>query len=841
MMQQYLSIKAEHANMLLFYRMGDFYELFHEDAERASRLLDITLTTRGQSAGTPIKMAGVPYHAVDQYLSKLVKLGESVAICEQTGDPLAAKGPVERQVTRVITPGTLVDAGLLDERQENLLAAITCSQDMLGIAWIGFASGEFRVFETSRSRLASELERLRPAELLTPESMQGLPLAEGAHKHLADWKFDRDRAQRVLCEHFGTRDLAGFGVEGLDLAIGAAGALFDYCQSTQTQSLAHVRSIALEPSDRYVRLDAQTRRNLEISETLRGESAPTLLSLLDTCASSMGSRTLRRWLHHPLRERTEIEARLDAVEALRHGGMNRGQSSLQRPLAQCADVERIATRVALKSVRPKELAALRDTLQQLPGLRDQLAGFQTTKLSALRDQLEPRSSAIAPLARALKPEPGAVIREGGVIAGGFDAELDELRALQNDCGTFLMDLEARERQRSGIANLKVEYNRVHGFYIEVARSQTDSVPADYRRRQTLKHAERYITPELKSFEDKALSAQERALAREKYLYEALLEELAVHIPWLQEVARAIAELDVLACLAERALTLDFSRPEFSNLEEIAVEAGRHPVVEGQTGDFVPNDVRLGHRRKLLLITGPNMGGKSTFMRQLALIALLAHCGSFVPAKRALLGPMDGIFTRIGASDDLAGGRSTFMVEMTEAAEILHNATARSLVLMDEVGRGTSTFDGLSLAWSIAVHLVEKNRAYTLFATHYFELIQLAELYEDVANVHVHAVEHRDRIVFLHSVQEGPASQSYGIQVAQLAGIPGSAIRAAKRKLTELESRNASTSPQGDLFTATSASRPRHLIEELLDTIEPDGLSPREALEALYQLKKAMKE
>ena len=841
MMQQYLSIKAEYASMLLFYRMGDFYELFHEDAERASRLLDITLTTRGQSAGTPIKMAGVPYHAVDQYLSKLVQLGESVAICEQIGDPSTSKGPIERQVTRVITPGTLVDAGLLDERRENLLAAITLSQDKIGIAWIGFASGEFRVFETARNRLTSEMERLRPAEVLVPESMQELSLATGAPKTLADWKFDRDRAHRVLCEHFGTRDLAGFGVEGLDLALGAAGALFDYCKSTQTQSLAHVRSIALEPNDQYIRLDAQTRRNLEISETLRGEAAPTLLSLMDTCASGMGSRTLRRWLHHPLRERAEIDARLEAVKALWQGAKDRDTNIFRRLLAHCADVERIATRIALKSARPKELAALRDTLRQLPALREPLAQFQSAKLLALRNQLEPRAVALAPLARSLKPEPGAVVREGGVIADGFDAELDELRAIQNDCGTFLLDLESRERQRSGIANLKVEYNRVHGFYIEVGRSQSDSVPADYRRRQTLKHAERYITPELKSFEDKALSAQDRALAREKYLYETLLEELTVHIPWFQAVARAIAELDVLACLAERAITLDFSRPEFSNLEEITVEAGRHPVVEQQVDEFVPNDVRLGHRRKLLLITGPNMGGKSTFMRQLALIALLAHCGSFVPAKRAQLGPIDAIFTRIGASDDLAGGRSTFMVEMTEAAEILHNATARSLVLMDEVGRGTSTFDGLSLAWSIAVHLVEKNCAYTLFATHYFELLQLAELYEDIANVHVHAVEHRDRIVFLHSVQEGPASQSYGIQVAQLAGIPIAAIRAARRKLAELELRSASASPQGDLFALPSTAQPRDPVGELLETMDPDAMSPREALEALYRLKKAVRE
>ncbi|MSQ59043.1 MAG: DNA mismatch repair protein MutS [Betaproteobacteria bacterium] len=838
MMQQYLSIKARYPGMLLFYRMGDFYELFHEDAERASRLLDITLTSRGQSAGSPIKMAGVPYHAADQYLAKLVRLGESVAICEQIGDPGTSKGPVERQVTRVITPGTLVDASLLDERQDNLLAAVALSPDRAGIAWIGFASGEFRVFEISRSRLAPELERLRPAELLMPDDSQELAIATAAQKSLAAWKFDPDRAQRVLCEHFGTRDLAGFGVEGLNLALGAAGALFEYCKSTQTQSLAHIRTIAREPSDQYVRLDAQTRRNLEISETLRGENAPTLFSLLDDCASSMGSRTLRRWLHHPLRDRTEIEARLEAVETLCHGGMPGGPATLRRHLAQCADVERIATRIALRSARPKELAALRETLHQLHSLRDPLDSFGSTRLQELGNQLEPRPQVLALLTRALRPEPGAVVREGGVIADGFDAELDELRAIQNDCGAFLLDLESRERQRSGIANLKVEYNRVHGFYIEVSRARSESVPADYRRRQTLKNAERYITPELKSFEDKALSAQDRALAREKYLYDVLLEDLTAEIPWFQQVARALAELDVLVCFARRAEALGLSRPTFSNLDEIIVEAGRHPVVEQQAGEFVPNDVRLGHRRKLLLVTGPNMGGKSTYMRQLALIALLAHCGSFVPAKRAQLGPLDAIFTRIGASDDLAGGRSTFMVEMTEAAEILHNATSRSLVLMDEVGRGTSTFDGLSLAWAIAVHLVEKNRAYTLFATHYFELIQLAQLHEDVANVHVHAVEHKDRIVFLHSVQEGPANQSYGIQVAQLAGIPVAAIRGAKRKLAELESRSAVAHQQGDLFAAPAPVAPRDALGEMLEGIDPDALSPREALEALYRLKKA---
>ncbi len=838
MMQQYLSIKAKYTDTLLFYRMGDFYELFYDDAERASRLLDITLTTRGQSAGTPIKMAGVPFHSVDQYLAKLVKLGQSVAICEQIGDPNTSKGPVERQVIRVITPGTLVDAGLLDERQDLPIAAIVLHQDKIGLAWISFASGAFRVHETTRTRLYSELERLKPAELLFPESVQGDAVLGtlSAHKALADWKFDQERGHRTLCEQFGTLDLTGFGAQGLSLALGAAGALLDYCKGTQTQSLAHVRSVIVEQDNQYVRLDAQTRRNLEISETLRGESSPTLLSLFDSCATTMGSRTLRRWLHHPVRDRSELHARLDAVSELVSGARGPGRGPLARHLSQCADVERIATRIALKSARPRELASLRETLRILPELRLELEACQSLKLTALRKTLQGESAALSLLVCALKTEPGVVVREGGVIADGFDTELDELRAIQNDCGAFLLDLETRERSRSGIPNLKVEYNRVHGFYIEVNRSQTDAVPEDYRRRQTLKHAERYITPELKSFEDKALSAQDRALAREKLLYDGLLDALAPHIAWLQHVALAIAELDVLGCFAERALSLDFARPEFSELDEIVIEAGRHPVVEREIDDFVANDVRLGHRRKLLLITGPNMGGKSTFMRQIAIIALLAHCGSFVPARRALLGPIDAIFTRIGASDDLAGGRSTFMVEMTEAAEILHNATARSLVLMDEVGRGTSTFDGLALAWSIAVHLVEKNRALSLFATHYFELIQLATLYDDTANVHVHAVEHKDRIVFLHSVQEGPANQSYGIQVAQLAGIPASAIRAAKRKLTELEARNAAASVQGDLFTQPPSAPATSPVETLLESIDPDTLSPRAALDALYNLK-----
>ncbi|WIM07028.1 MAG: DNA mismatch repair protein MutS [Candidatus Nitricoxidivorans perseverans] len=847
-MRQYLRLKAAHPDMLLFYRMGDFYELFFDDAERAARLLDITLTARGQSAGKPIPMAGVPYHAMEPYLAKLVRLGESVAICEQIGDPATSKGPVERAVTRIVTPGTLTDASLLDDRSDSLLAALCMERDRVGLAWLNLASGDFRLTEAPLAQLAAQLERLRPAELLRPDGLtRDLP-ATGIAKRLPDWHFDAEAGARQLCEHFGTRDLSGFGIDDLPLGIRAAGALFGYARATQMQSLAHVTSIVAESDGQWLRLDAATRRNLEISETLRGRSdrgAPTLLSLLDTCATGMGSRWLRHCLHHPLADRSEAAARHAAVDGLIGDDGAGPMPRVRQALKSVADVERITARIALKNARPRDLSGLRDTLGCLPAIVSLLETAQsppTTLLAQIAAEMAAPPGCLDLLSRAVAHEPASILREGGVIREGWSAELDELRAIQSNCGAFLLELEARERARTGIASLKVEFNKVHGFYIEITHAHVEKIPDDYRRRQTLKNAERYITPELKAFEDKALSANERALALEKRLYDELLETLAHWIPDLQRVARALALLDGLSAFADAALRLDWRRPEFADAPGIAIEAGRHPVVEGQVDAFIANDARLDPARRMLLVTGPNMGGKSTYMRQAALIALLAHCGSFVPAAHCRLGPIDAIYTRIGAADDLASGRSTFMVEMTEAAAILHGATERSLVLMDEVGRGTSTFDGLALAFAIARHLIEKNRAFTLFSTHYFELTRLAQEYPECANIHLDAVEHGHKIVFLHAVEEGPASQSYGIQVAALAGIPGAVVRDARRRLARLENREAileSAGSQPDLFAPLPElpeATPHAAVEALRD-LDPDALSPREALEKLYELKR----
>ena len=824
--------------MLLFYRMGDFYELFFEDAEKAASLLDITLTTRGATAGQPIKMAGVPYHAVEQYLARLVKLGEAVAICEQIGDPATSKGPVERRVTRIVTPGTLTDAALLDERRDHLLMAAAPHKDTVGLAWLNLASGRFTLSEIPAGQFPAALERLKPSELLLPEggALSFLSALKCAQKPLPHWQFDLDTCTQILCRQFSTFDLDGFGCAGMYRAIQAAGALLAYARTTQCGALPHITGMQVEHEDSYVRLDAAARRNLEISETLRGEAAPTLLSLFDTCACSMGSRLLRHWLHHPLRDRGILRARLDAIAVLKES-----TTDVHDCLRRMADVERITARIALKSARPRDLSGLRDSLVILPGLQAGILPLDSARLKQISAALQAPGELPAMLQNALKAEPASVLRDGGVIADGFDVELDELRAIQNNCGEFLVALEGRERSRTGIPGLKVEYNRVHGFYIEVTHAQSGKVPDDYRRRQTLKNAERYITPELKAFEDKALSAADRALAREKLLYEGLLESLQLHIPALQAIAAAVAECDVLATLAERALALGLVPPEFTDENGIHIEGGRHPVVEKQTDHFIANDAQLSRARQLLLITGPNMGGKSTYMRQTALIVLLAHCGSFVPANRARIGPIDQIFTRIGASDDLAGGRSTFMVEMTEAASILHNATENSLVLLDEIGRGTSTFDGLALAWAIARQLIEKNRSYTLFATHYFELTRLAQDFRQVVNVHLDAVEHRDHIVFLHSVEAGPASQSYGLQVAQLAGVPGSVIQAARKHLVQLEQQGAVNRVQGDLFSsgvepALTIPSP---VEEALAAADPDNLTPKAALELIYQLKKLL--
>ncbi|MDP2793813.1 MAG: DNA mismatch repair protein MutS [Sulfurisoma sp.] len=847
MMQQYLRLKARHADMLLFYRMGDFYELFHEDAEKAARLLDITLTARGQSAGRPIPMAGVPYHAVEQYLARLVKLGESVAICEQIGDPATAKGPMERAVARIVTPGTLTDSALLDEKSDSLLLAVAVDRGRTGLAWLNLASGDFRLLETAAAALPHQIERLRPAELLVADGARdALPATAACVKRLPDWHFDTDAAQRELAAHFGTRDLSGFGAENLPLAVAAAGALFQYARSTQMQALGHVTALTVEHEGSYLRLDAATRRNLEISETLRGQPAPTLLSQLDVCVTAMGSRWLRHCLHHPLADRNAAAKRHAAVAELLGDGGNGPGNILRAHLRGIADVERITARVALKNARPRDLSSLRDSLVRLPELAAALAGAEAALLREMVGDLAPPADCLTLLARAVAAEPAALLRDGGVIAPGYSAELDELRGLQSNCGEFLVALEARERERSGINSLKVEFNKVHGFYIEISHANTARVPDDYRRRQTLKNAERYITPELKAFEDKALSANERATSLEKQLFDELLATLGQWIAELQKIARALALADGLAAFAEAALRFDYRAPTFVNEAAIDIRDGRHPVVERQVDTFIANDARLSATRKLLLVTGPNMGGKSTYMRQTALIVLLAHCGGFVPATACRLGPIDAIYTRIGAADDLASGRSTFMVEMTEAAAILHGATEKSLVLMDEIGRGTSTFDGLALAFAIARHLIESIRAYTLFATHYFELTRLAHDYPECANVHLDAIEHAHTIVFMHAVEEGPASQSYGIQVAKLAGVPAAVIRDAKRRLVQLENREAAKDalgPQPDLFAAPGAVPPEptfpepHPALDALADIEPDSLTPREALEKLYELKR----
>jgi DNA mismatch repair protein MutS len=851
MMQQYLRAKAEHPDKLVFYRMGDFYELFYEDAQRAARLLDITLTARGQSAGAPIPMAGVPFHAVEGYLARLMKLGEAVAICEQIGDPATSKGPVERKVLRVITPGTVTDATLLEAKRDRLLVAVNAGKYRTGIAWLNLASGAFALTEVPASEAPAVLERLDVAELLVPEQIAPPWLGVGVPtRTLAAWQFDSSAATRALTKHFGTRDLSAFGVEDRDLAIGAAGAVFGYAASTQQSALAHVRTLAVETAGDGLLLDPATRRNLEITETLRGEPAPTLLSLLDTCATPAGSRLLRQWLVHPLRTQEAAGSRHAAVaEWVAEPTVRR---RLVAELATTADLGRIAARIALFSARPRDLAALRETLVRLPSIREAIAGHPAPLVASLAGDLDVQPHWATLLTLAIAPEPAAQVRDGGVIARGYDAELDELRAIDENCGAFLVALEARERERTGIANLKVEYNRVHGFFIEVTHANVGRIPDDYRRRQTLKNAERYITPELKAFEDKALSAQERALAREKMLYERVLVDLSPAIPALQAAGAALAALDVLTTLAERADALNLTRPTFVASIGIAIRGGRHPVVEQQVEAFIPNDLDLAPDRRLLIVTGPNMGGKSTYMRQAAVIALLAYCGSFVPATSARIGPLDAIHTRIGSADDLAGGRSTFMVEMTEAAAILHRATPQSLVLIDEIGRGTSTFDGLALAWAIAHQLAEKNRALALFATHYFELTALPAEIEGCANLHFDAVEHAEGIVFLHAAADGPANRSYGLQVAKLAGVPAEAIRRAKAYLARLDKFSATGSAQADLFAApmtpfapdtATAMQPAAVPPEAdailvqLESMDPDAMTPRDALAALYELRK----
>ncbi|GAB4353879.1 MAG: DNA mismatch repair protein MutS [Gammaproteobacteria bacterium] len=841
MMQQYLRIKAEHPDILVFYRMGDFYELFYDDAKKAARLLDITLTARGQSAGKPIPMAGIPVHAAENYLARLVRQGESVAICEQIGDPGTSKGPVERRVVRIVTPGTITDEALLDERRDNLLMAWHPAGTTIGIAVLDLAGGRFTLQQVEGDpALLGEVERLKPAELLTSEETP-LPasLAERPVTTRPPWHFDTETARRTLCQHFGTRDLSGFGCEELPAAIAAAGCLLQYVADTQRGALPHLRSLRVEQPSDAVQLDANSRRHLEIDTSLAGRPQHTLLAVLDRTATVMGSRCLRRWLNRPLRDRETLRHRHQAIDTLMESGRH---AAIAETLKRIGDIERILTRVALKSARPRDLTTLKASLLALPRLKSLISELDSPLVARLNEQIGNHSGVAELLEQAIVDQPPTLIRDGGVIAPGYDADLDELRALSENADRFLLDLESSERERTGIPTLKVSYNRVHGYYIEVSRAQSDKVPEEYLRRQTLKAVERYITPELKAFEDKVLSARERALAREKRLYEQLLERLLEQLGPMQQTAGAVAEIDVLSTLAERAVTLEWNPPELVEEPGLWIEAGRHPVVESVSDEpFIPNDLKLDGERRMLIITGPNMGGKSTYMRQTALIVLLAHVGSYVPAKSARLGPVDRIFTRIGASDDLASGHSTFMVEMTETANILHNATPQSLVLMDEIGRGTSTFDGLALAWACARHLARHVGCYTLFATHYFELTSLAEEIDAIANVHLDAVEHDNRIVFLHSVEEGPADRSYGLHVAALAGVPAAVIEPATRYLRELEARAEQTvrtppsEPQLPLFPSTAPSE----VEKLLQEISPDDLTPREALQWLYRLKERL--
>ncbi|ASR44075.1 DNA mismatch repair protein MutS [Xanthomonas citri pv. mangiferaeindicae] len=854
LMQQFFAAKAKHPDVLLFFRMGDFYELFYDDARKAARLLDITLTQRGNSAGAPIPMAGVPHHSAEGYLARLVALGESVAICEQIGDPAASKGLVERKVVRIVTPGTVTDEALLQERRDTLLMAVARNRaGHYGLAWADLAGGRFLVCEcANEDTLEAELARLDPAELLMPDE-DGWPAFLGERSGMRrrpPWLFDADSGRRQLLQFFGLHDLTGFGIDDRPLAIAAAGALLGYVEETQKQRLPHLTSIAVESGDGAIAMNAATRRHLELDTRVDGDTRNTLLGVLDSTVTPMGGRLLRRWLHRPLRDRGVLGERLHAVEALIEDGAD---VALRERFRALGDLERVLTRIALRSARPRDLSTLRDGLALLPDLRTTLQAIDSPRLRALHDALGEHGEQAHLLATALVEQPPVLARDGGVFADDYDAELAELRRLSTNADQFLVDLEAREREASGIATLKVGYNRVHGYFIEIGKAHSAKAPAHYTRRQTLTNAERYITEELKQFEDKVLSARERALARERLLYEQLLDALNASLDTLKQCAGALSELDVLACFAERAQALDWSRPQLDAHPGVRIERGRHPVVEAVRRDpFEPNDLVLGDGpefgdRRMLVITGPNMGGKSTYMRQNALIVLLAHIGSFVPAARATIGPIDRILTRIGAGDDLAKGQSTFMVEMAETSYILHHATDASLVLMDEIGRGTSTYDGLALADACARHLAGRNRSYTLFATHYFELTALAQPGSGIANVHLDAVEHRDQqgnetLVFMHAVKDGPADRSFGLQVAALAGLPKQVVRDARARLAELEQRrhdapappmsaDALGAPQQiGLFAPPSAA------VEALAGIDPDALTPREALEALYRLK-----
>ena len=845
-MQQYHAIKARFPDTLLFYRMGDFYELFYDDARRTAKLIDIALTRRGQSGGEPIPMAGVPAHSVETYLGRLVRLGESVAICEQIGDPATSKGPVAREVVRVVTPGTLTDAALLQDKETRLLAAVTFTPH-IGLAWLDLAGGRFSLTElVDLEALHAELERLKPAELLLPEDLDTPPWlgdVAGARRR-PPWHFDPGTGKRLLCEQFGTLDLAGFDAEDAPAGVGAAGCLLQYAKDTQRAALPHLRALVRERREQAVILDAQTRRNLEIEASLGGRTEYTLATLMDCCATAMGSRLLRRWLNRPIRDHAELKRRQHAIDVLQRTAPI---EALQGVLKEIGDLERILTRIGLRTARPRDLASLRDSLAHLPELRRLAGALAAERLQALAAQCGEHAAEQALLKRALVEVPSVLLRDGGVIAPGYDADLDELRRISTNADQYLEDLEARERTRTGIANLKVGYNRVHGFYIELTRGQAASAPADYIRRQTLKGAERYVTPELKEFEDKVLSARERSLSREKQLYDELLDSLARDLAALQRTAEGVAELDTLIDLAERAHALKLVLPGLVEEPRLEYRGGRHLGVEQSTpSPFVPNDLTLGEHERMLIITGPNMGGKSTYMRQTALIAILAHIGSGVPAESATIGPIDRIFTRIGAADDLTGGRSTFMVEMTETANILNSATRSSLVLMDEVGRGTSTFDGLSLAWAAARHIAQRIGAFTLFATHYFELTSLPGELPACRNVHLDATEHGRELIFLHSVKPGPASQSYGLHVAELAGVPRDVVDKAREYLRRLEKHQRALLPASPQVELSLVEEPAALtpderrVLDRLAVLDVDTLAPRAALDLLYELKRDAK-
>ncbi|EGR1132832.1 DNA mismatch repair protein MutS [Vibrio cholerae] len=845
MMQQYLRLKAENPDILLFYRMGDFYELFYDDAKRASELLDISLTKRGASAGEPIPMAGVPFHAVEGYLAKLVQMGESVAICEQIGDPATSKGPVERKVVRIVTPGTVTDEALLSERVDNLIAAIYHHNGRFGYATMDITSGRFQLSEPqTEEEMAAELQRTSPRELLFPEDFSPVHLmaSRQGNRRRPIWEFELDTAKQQLNQQFGTRDLVGFGVEQAKLGLCAAGCLIQYVKDTQRTALPHIRSLTWDRQDQSVILDAATRRNLELTHNLAGGTDNTLAEVLDHCATPMGSRMLKRWIHQPMRDNATLNQRLDAITELKETAL---YGELHPVLKQIGDIERILARLALRSARPRDLARLRHAMQQLPELHSVMSELKQPHLTELRTHAEPMNELCDLLERAIKENPPVVIRDGGVIADGYSAELDEWRDLANGATEFLERLEAEERDRHGIDTLKVGYNNVHGFYIQVSRGQSHLVPPHYVRRQTLKNAERYIIEELKQHEDKVLNSKSRALALEKQLWEELFDLLLPHLEQLQQLAASVAQLDVLQNLAERAENLEYCRPTLVQEAGIHIQGGRHPVVERVMNEpFIANPIELNPQRRMLIITGPNMGGKSTYMRQTALIALMAHIGSYVPAESASIGPLDRIFTRIGASDDLASGRSTFMVEMTETANILHNATCNSLVLMDEIGRGTSTYDGLSLAWASAEWLAKEIGAMTLFATHYFELTELPNVLPHLANVHLDAVEHGDSIAFMHAVQEGAASKSYGLAVAGLAGVPKPVIKNARAKLQQLEllsSQPAETRKPSrvDIANQLSLIPEPSAVEQALAGVDPDQLTPRQALDMLYQLKKLL--